>query len=185
MTTVYNALKHLTNSKAESTVFRGQNDNCTTKEIAHTCWWKLSRESIGVYQPNTETQNIEIIKKCRQFCDCSKALPENEGASEAESSTDNPSICLSCKRIKHKALRTSTTSVCRGCTAKWERQTSYKSNQAPVALLYNHEICPICELFMLAHINSARIRWDEHLKLAGKRNLQNYRINNNFPMNTR
>ena len=86
---------------------------------------------------------------------------------------------------QNKALPTSTTSICIGRTAKWKRQTSYKSNQAPVALLYNHEICPSCELFVLAHINSSPVRWDEQLKLVHKGELQNYRINNNFPMKTR
>ena len=185
VTTVYDTLKHLTNGKTKSMIFQAKQDNAMAREIAHTFWWKLPREPIGVYQLNTKTQNIEVIKKSHQFCNCSKAQPENEGASETETSTDNPIICLSCNRIKNKALRTSTTSVCCGCTAKWKRRTNYNSNQAPFAMLYVHEICPSCELLMLAHINEARKRWEERLKLARERKLKNYQIYNNFPMKTR
>ncbi len=82
VTTVYYTLKRIIDGKGESTAFKATHDNNTAKEIAHTLCWKLSRESIGVYPPNTETQNIEIIKKCPQFCNCNEALPDIDGASE-------------------------------------------------------------------------------------------------------
>ena len=167
-TTIYSTLKCLTNGKTKSPIFQAKQDNATAREIAHTFWWKLSRESIGLYQLNTKTQNMEVIKQCHQICVCREAQSENDRASKAETSTDNSNICTSCNRIKIKALHTSTTYVCCGCTAKWERQTSYNSNQAPFAMLYDHEICPSCELFMLAHINCAQIRWEDRLKLARK-----------------
>ena len=184
MTTVYDTLKCLTNGKTESKVFQAKQDNATTREIAQTFCWKLSRESNGVYQPNTETQNIEIIKKCHQFCDCSKAQPENEGASKAETSTDNPSICTSCKQIKTKPYAPAQLLFVVDAQPSGKDEQAIKQIrcllQCYITIKYAQDA-----KFILARILSARIRWDEQPKLACEGNLHNYQIHNNFPMKTR
>ena len=73
VTTVCNTLKRLTDGKTERTVFQAKQDNATAREVSHIFWWNLSRESVGVHQPNTKMQNIEVIKQCHQICECREA----------------------------------------------------------------------------------------------------------------